>query len=695
MTSPKSRDQHNASSNQRLLKSLGCISTIGLLGGSSMLSGLALAEESLVDSPGDGEAPALVEDYLAEAPAIAPPPLPLEITPRPMPQLIAEAALGVEPAAAFEPVPEPVVAMESTDAFAPVSEPVLEAPAYDEPYTDSYSEPAYVEPYAETYAEPAYTEPYSESAYTESYSPEAYVPEAEALPAPDLQAPVVELTPADLAPPAQETFANDAGSDLNAGGSGAVIDTSDLYSTGATSTEGVQQIEQPTVVITEREPATCEQMLQADGLSCGDAPVVATPNPAAGSTDGEISTPSQQVAGADDVQGAPELPTVTLSPGVVSNVASGNADLGRSVSSGNVALPSPTVAATTQVTGNASSSNGYSVTIPSKLKNPLSFAVQSLGRSFSQSMDATSYYARTQRPSAIPGNGDRSLLFPLSMPSSISSVFGWRMHPIHNTWRFHSGTDFAAEQGTPIVAPLSGVVTLADFAGGYGLTVTIDHTGGKSQTLFGHMSELFVHPGQYVRQGEVIGRVGSTGNSTGPHLHFEVRQQDAQGSWVAIDPGRYLEGSLAQLMQVLRNEPLQLSPIPIAQSPFKIKPSLSTGLLPLLQQQPQVQAQAQQQQTALNPSTPLERAVVQVVKSLEGQPSQRLQARQVGARRIVSQGLTQNAVPSGVVPSPSALAQPVSSAFPQVPASPLLQEPTPLQQPQTLSQLPLEHDHAH
>lgn len=690
MTSPKSRDQHNASSNQRLLKSLGCISSIGLLGSSSLLTGIALAEESLVDSPGDGETPALVDDQFAEVPPA--PPLPIEITPLPMPQLIAEAALGVAPAVAFEPVADPVVAVEPIDAFAPVSEPVIEAPVYEEPY---------VEPYVEDYSEPVYEAPYEESysepAYTESYTPEPYTSEAESLPAPDLQAPVVELTPADLAPPSQETFANDTGSDLNAGGSGAVIDTSDLYSTGATSTENVQQLEQPAVVITEREPASCDQMLQADGISCGDAPVLATPTPDAGYVEnGETIAPppSQQVAGAEDVQGESGLPTVTLSPGIVSNATSGDATFA-SPASRKAALPSPTVAATTQVTGNVSSSNGYSVTVPSNLQNPLSFAVQSLGRSFSQSMDAASYYARTQRPTAIPGNGDRSLLYPLSVPSPVSSVFGWRMHPIHNTWRFHSGTDFAAEQGTPIVAPLSGIVALADFVGGYGLTVTIDHTGGKTQTLFGHMSEIFVRPGQYVRQGEVVGRVGNTGHSTGPHLHFEVRQQDAQGSWVAVDPGRYLEGSLAQLMQVLRNEPLQLSPIPIAQSPFKIQPSLSTGLLPLLQQQPQMQtpAQAQQQQIALNPSTPLERAVVQVVKSLEGQPSQRLQARQVGARRVVSQGAAQNGWQPGIA-APSAPAQPISSAFPQVPSG-QLQQPVPLQQPQKLSQLHLEHDHEH
>jgi murein DD-endopeptidase MepM/ murein hydrolase activator NlpD len=85
-----------------------------------------------------------------------------------------------------------------------------------------------------------------------------------------------------------------------------------------------------------------------------------------------------------------------------------------------------------------------------------------------------------------------------------------------------------------VIAVLSGRVTVADWLGGYGLTVIIEHND-QTQTLYAHLSELFVKPGDRIAQGEVLGRVGSTGNSTGPHLHFEMRHLTAQG-WVAVDP---------------------------------------------------------------------------------------------------------------------------------------------------------------
>jgi murein DD-endopeptidase MepM/ murein hydrolase activator NlpD len=142
------------------------------------------------------------------------------------------------------------------------------------------------------------------------------------------------------------------------------------------------------------------------------------------------------------------------------------------------------------------------------------------------------------------------LLFPLPVPAPITSLFGWRIHPITGDRRFHSGTDLGAAMGTPVLAAYPGTVETADYVSGYGLTVILNHNNAQ-QTLYGHMSQLLVKPGQVVQQGTVIGLVGSTGNSTGPHLHFEVRNLTPEG-WVATDPGVQLENALSQLVQTLQ-----------------------------------------------------------------------------------------------------------------------------------------------
>lgn len=170
------------------------------------------------------------------------------------------------------------------------------------------------------------------------------------------------------------------------------------------------------------------------------------------------------------------------------------------------------------------------------------------------------FYRRTVRPPAQLGNGNIRLIFPLSIPAPISSIFGWRLHPISGDVRFHSGTDLAAPMGTPVLAAYAGQVALADFLGGYGLTVAIDHTKGTQQTLYGHLSEIFVKAGDTVKQGDVIGRVGSTGNSTGAHLHFEFRQLTTEG-WVALDAGTQLEYALAQLVNSLEIAQASSNPV--------------------------------------------------------------------------------------------------------------------------------------
>lgn len=115
-----------------------------------------------------------------------------------------------------------------------------------------------------------------------------------------------------------------------------------------------------------------------------------------------------------------------------------------------------------------------------------------------------------------------------------SSPFGYRVHPVLGYARFHSGCDIAASIGTPIRATAAGKVTCADWMQGYGLAVTIDHGNGLS-TLYGHCSAVSVKAGQYVRKGQVVAAVGSTGMSTGPHCHYEVSVNGAQ-----VDPAPYL-----------------------------------------------------------------------------------------------------------------------------------------------------------
>ncbi|MTJ52299.1 M23 family metallopeptidase [Anabaena sp. UHCC 0253] len=147
--------------------------------------------------------------------------------------------------------------------------------------------------------------------------------------------------------------------------------------------------------------------------------------------------------------------------------------------------------------------------------------------------------------------GGSGMVFPLAAAAPITSLFGWRIHPITGDRRFHAGTDIGAPTGTPILAASKGQVETANWLGGYGLTVIINHSSAQ-QSLYGHMSEILVQPGQWVEPGTVIGRVGSTGNSTGPHLHFEVRHL-TQNGWVAVDPGVQLQGGLSQLVQTTQD----------------------------------------------------------------------------------------------------------------------------------------------
>ncbi|UOO90876.1 M23 family metallopeptidase [Vitreoscilla massiliensis] len=127
----------------------------------------------------------------------------------------------------------------------------------------------------------------------------------------------------------------------------------------------------------------------------------------------------------------------------------------------------------------------------------------------------------------------------------VSSPYGTRFHPILKTYRMHSGIDYAAPSGTPIMAPADGVVSFAGVKGGYGNAIMLNHRKGM-ETLYGHMSAFVsgVSAGKAVKAGDVIGFVGSTGRSTGPHLHYEVRinGQVVDPSTVAL-PARTLSNT--------------------------------------------------------------------------------------------------------------------------------------------------------
>jgi murein DD-endopeptidase MepM/ murein hydrolase activator NlpD len=142
--------------------------------------------------------------------------------------------------------------------------------------------------------------------------------------------------------------------------------------------------------------------------------------------------------------------------------------------------------------------------------------------------------ARSQRAGGwarYSGTWSGSLLKPV--PGHICSGFGMRMHPILGYVRMHTGVDISASYGTPIKAADKGLVVYAGWRGGYGKCVIIDHGSGIA-TLYAHMSSISVSSGEIVRRGEVVGAVGSTGLSTGPHLHFEVRRNGCP-----VDPLSY------------------------------------------------------------------------------------------------------------------------------------------------------------
>ena len=144
---------------------------------------------------------------------------------------------------------------------------------------------------------------------------------------------------------------------------------------------------------------------------------------------------------------------------------------------------------------------------------------------------------------AIPGFAPQKVAIPSLVPVDgvkLTSDYGMRWHPVLGGRRAHKGVDLAAPTGTPIHAAADGIVGRADWFSGYGLYVALEH-GGQIETRYGHMSRLNVAAGQQVHKGDIIGYVGTTGRSTGPHLHYEVRVAGE-----AVNPMPYLQSSQIQ-----------------------------------------------------------------------------------------------------------------------------------------------------
>ena len=138
---------------------------------------------------------------------------------------------------------------------------------------------------------------------------------------------------------------------------------------------------------------------------------------------------------------------------------------------------------------------------------------------------------------AMPAEGVPPLAYPLAQLALQIDPWGWRYSQSRGAWRMHTGVDFAAPSGTPVLAALAGTVALAEAISGYGLTVILEHGDGL-QTLYAHLQQIDVLLGDQLAEGDQLGLLGMTGTATGPHLHFELRRDGPQP--LALDPTPHL-----------------------------------------------------------------------------------------------------------------------------------------------------------
>lgn len=398
---------------------------------------------------------------------------------------------------------DPSIAKTKVNLQAVPVESVFEAPVepiytIKEPIVESQTwEPEYIEP---EYVEPEYTEP----AYIE---PE-YVEEAIEQP---------EFVPAETQEPIE--------------GSHSYIDTTD-YSLGATTAYD----EPPAVVLSERSTG-CEATVAAGEGVPGSVCAPVSPTPIKPTT----ATAAQPYPGQPVAVPNVSVPELEVRAPYVAAAPAGVESVEYSVA----AVPNYYPVAEVP----ALDLNGIVLGAAGFIPKPGEDSAQIYNSYYN--VAAQALRDRSVRPQDLIARVSSRLVFPLSIPAPITSAFGLRVHPVLGTARMHTGTDIGAPMGTPVVAALAGRVAISDFLGGYGLTVVLEHEKGTQETLYGHLSEVFVKAGDTVKKGDPIGRVGSTGLSTGPHLHFEVRKLTKEG-WVNLDPGRQLEYGLAQLVRNLR-----------------------------------------------------------------------------------------------------------------------------------------------
>ncbi|MEL7069395.1 MAG: peptidoglycan DD-metalloendopeptidase family protein [Cyanobacteria bacterium J06581_3] len=329
-------------------------------------------------------------------------------------------------------------------------------------------------------------------------------PEPAFVPAPAAP-PVVDVTPAAEAPVVQPTEIVPAAlpEDINLPEeyNSVFVDPTD-YSVGATETPSA---EAPAVIISEQSTG-CEFTVSEQG---------SVPNGACGAAPGSTNSPIAEGAAAGGGYNAPAAQNLP-----------------------EWQVPAPVNAPVANATANA----------------PVSYNPS--GIQLSTSAAGRAYLNRSVRP-LVNLQAAEQFIFPLAVPSPITSLFGFRIHPIFGDQRFHAGTDIGAEQGTPVLAAQDGIVTGAAYSGGYGLMVVLQHEAEEVQleSRYAHLAEIFVDAGTEVKKGDIIGLVGSTGNSTGPHLHFEMRQMTADG-WVLVNADGLIQASLANLVKTLNN-PMQ------------------------------------------------------------------------------------------------------------------------------------------
>ncbi|MGR3278533.1 peptidoglycan DD-metalloendopeptidase family protein [Acaryochloris marina NIES-2412] len=167
-----------------------------------------------------------------------------------------------------------------------------------------------------------------------------------------------------------------------------------------------------------------------------------------------------------------------------------------------------------------------------------------------QQIQRSTGVAYRQPTAPLPTTVVETIGYPLTSTFAVTSAFGWRKHPVEGNTSFHAGIDLAAPHGTPTLAMLSGRVTHADWEGGHGKSVVIEHPGTGLKTRYAHLSQIHVQPGQWVDKGWHIGDSGATGLVTGPHAHIEMIMNGQP-----VDPWPYLAQASRQAVLINRFHP--------------------------------------------------------------------------------------------------------------------------------------------